>query len=774
MTSRRSIADQGARYALGYENNPILRRISATTSNPPSSASDLQGEDIKRFSFFSKLLHKMAKAAAYDGYYSHVLSPKKLQNSVAQPTSTSFLILNDRPQGLPVKNRAEHERHSKESMQLQMNARIKQQKAHKSWLKAKRAVSRREKKQQKSLNIWRQVILPKWDTAHSRQTRLVREQVWHGIPCAVRAQVWPLLAGISTDIDRSIFDQCLRQSRNCLRTWNECQKRSQTDQISPGCTHSGLGEDSSQTANHNDNTHDYEEYGTNCPMCSLIVSNLNSTPMRREFSVGVPNGCPDDSSLSRLRMSNVFGDGTSNSGGVSSVPYSSTASSDPSVFNITDRTASLRAIKLDVSRTFPSLGLFQPGNPLHDPLHDLLAAYVVYQPQIGYVQGMSFIAAILLLVMNDTFDAFVLFAHILDMPCHRAFYSLEENEFIVYFRTFDRILAECLPQLYAHFKCVGMESNMYLFDWLFTIFSRSLNLDAGIRIWDLFFLEGELALLKAALAILRLYESQLLESRFDKLALFLTSSLPDDLTGDQLIKEMRSLHLSNKTLSQWLEQCRNSLLSTQQNPTLSSREGFTKGFSSDSKQLSTLQSTSNASEPILSLDASHESFMSGWTEGGLEFSVQVHPVPGPMDHTVLSLCSLSSSDSSVTSEALPVDELSLSTPTQTQVPVPKVDAKRKRKSRERPNSAPLRTLARLSSVPHSRRRPLCLTPLKRIFPRSSSAVYLRSNTDQGTFPSSMRFLHSAPAFNTGISDSVASEASTCDFSSSQKLIERIP
>lgn len=89
----------------------------------------------------------------------------------------------------------------------------------------------------------------------------------------------------------------------------------------------------------------------------------------------------------------------------------------------------MRAIKMDVSRTFPSLGLFQPGNPYHEPLHDLLAAYVAYQPLIGYVQGMSFLAAILLLVINDPYEAFVVFAHLMEgSPCHRAFYSLDETE----------------------------------------------------------------------------------------------------------------------------------------------------------------------------------------------------------------------------------------------------------------------------------------------------------------------------------------------------------
>ena len=67
--------------------------------------------------------------------------------------------------------------------------------------------------------------------------------------------------------------------------------------------------------------------------------------------------------------------------------------------------------------------LFQ-GGPYYDTLHSLLSAYVCYQPEIGYVQGMSFIAAVLLLNMEEL-DAFICFANMLNRPCHKAFYSLD-------------------------------------------------------------------------------------------------------------------------------------------------------------------------------------------------------------------------------------------------------------------------------------------------------------------------------------------------------------
>ncbi len=47
---------------------------------------------------------------------------------------------------------------------------------------------------------------------------------------------------------------------------------------------------------------------------------------------------------------------------------------------------SVEVIKLDLSRTFPHLGIFQQGGPYHSALDDLLSAYVCFRPDIGYVQ----------------------------------------------------------------------------------------------------------------------------------------------------------------------------------------------------------------------------------------------------------------------------------------------------------------------------------------------------------------------------------------------------
>jgi hypothetical protein len=101
------------------------------------------------------------------------------------------------------------------------------------------------------------------------------------------------------------------------------------------------------------------------------------------------------------------------------------------------REQSVRAISLDVSRTFAPLGIFQAGAPYHERLRDVLLAFGNYRPDIGYVQGMSFLACMLLLYLEPA-EAFICLANIMANPLHMAFYRVDHEQVCV------RVLAATL------------------------------------------------------------------------------------------------------------------------------------------------------------------------------------------------------------------------------------------------------------------------------------------------------------------------------------------
>lgn len=207
-----------------------------------------------------------------------------------------------------------------------------------------------------------------------------------------------------------------------------------------------------------------------------------------------------------------------------------------------NKEASMQLIQLDISRTFPHLCIFQQGGPYYDMLHSLLAAYVCYRPDVGYVQGMSFIAAVLILNMEAA-DAFVCFANLLNRPCHMAFFRLNQPLMQAYYATYNDLLKENLPKIYDHFNSTTLTPDLYLLDYIYTVFTKAMGLDLACRVWDVFLRDGEQFLFRTALGVLHLCQDSLLQMDFVHGSQFLTR-LPDDLSANQLFKSIAAIKMS--------------------------------------------------------------------------------------------------------------------------------------------------------------------------------------------------------------------------------------
>ncbi|XP_055445155.1 TBC1 domain family member 14 isoform X3 [Bubalus kerabau] len=189
-------------------------------------------------------------------------------------------------------------------------------------------------------------------------------------------------------------------------------------------------------------------------------------------------------------------------------------------FSAADREASLELIKLDISRTFPSLCIFQQ------------------------VQGMSFIAAVLILNL-DTADAFIAFSNLLNKPCQMAFFRVDHGLMLTYFAAFEVFFEENLPKLFAHFKKNNLTPDIYLIDWIFTLYSKSLPLDLACRVWDVFCRDGEEFLFRTALGLLRLFQDVLTRMDFIHVAQFLTR-LPEDLPAEEFFASIASIQMQSR------------------------------------------------------------------------------------------------------------------------------------------------------------------------------------------------------------------------------------
>ena len=107
-----------------------------------------------------------------------------------------------------------------------------------------------------------------------------------------------------------------------------------------------------------------------------------------------------------------------------------------------------------------------------------------------------------------------------------------------HYSNFSQQLTSHLPQLASHFSNLGLRPDLYLLDWMMTLYSKCCPLDVTCRVWDMIIRDGETFLTKTALGILSLYQDSLLaETDFVLIAQFL-SKLPDNVNCDLLFDKI--------------------------------------------------------------------------------------------------------------------------------------------------------------------------------------------------------------------------------------------
>ena len=198
-----------------------------------------------------------------------------------------------------------------------------------------------------------------------------------------------------------------------------------------------------------------------------------------------------------------------------------------------------RLIDVDLPRTFPSSLFFNRTGPFYQQTMDVLAAWAQYRPDVGYVQGMSHVAG--MLVMNmDTYDAFCSFVNMMDDTFFMAFYRMDIDHILRHIRVYNLIFSHNMRDLYLHFEAEDVSPNYYLLDWFMTMFTHVLKVNVASRVWDGFLVEGEAFLHRAALGIIRRYERQFLETDFEGIVELLRRN-PKDISEDELMESIMSI-----------------------------------------------------------------------------------------------------------------------------------------------------------------------------------------------------------------------------------------
>lgn len=206
-------------------------------------------------------------------------------------------------------------------------------------------------------------------------------------------------------------------------------------------------------------------------------------------------------------------------------------------------------ISRDISRTFPKHQQFRVTGGLGQrSLFQVLRAYSVYNPTVGYCQGMGYMCALLLCYLNEE-DAFWTMVSVMQKHQMEGLYQEGLPKLQLYHIVLEKLMRVHLPIVASHlFDNLSMLPSMFASKWLLTVFTYSFPLDVVVRVWDIFMSEGWTIVFKVAIALVGLLRDDILKENNFENVLRMLEEFPLSVPGRTIISAALQIPLSSKSL----------------------------------------------------------------------------------------------------------------------------------------------------------------------------------------------------------------------------------
>ncbi|XP_004626845.1 rab GTPase-activating protein 1-like isoform X4 [Octodon degus] len=222
---------------------------------------------------------------------------------------------------------------------------------------------------------------------------------------------------------------------------------------------------------------------------------------------------------------------------------------------ITKDSAQESVITRDIHRTFPAHDYFKDtGGDGQESLYKICKAYSVFDEDIGYCQGQSFLAAVLLLHMPEE-QAFCVLVKIMYDYGLRDLYKNNFEDLHCKFYQLERLMQEQLPDLHSRFCDLNLEAHMYASQWFLTLFTAKFPLCMVFHIIDLLLCEGLNIIFHVALALLKTSKEDLLQADFEGALKFFRVQLPKRYRAEEnarrLMEQACNIKVPTKKLKKY-------------------------------------------------------------------------------------------------------------------------------------------------------------------------------------------------------------------------------
>lgn len=178
-------------------------------------------------------------------------------------------------------------------------------------------------------------------------------------------------------------------------------------------------------------------------------------------------------------------------------------------------------VHVDVQRTFRKHFLFSKSYGRgQSELFNILVAFSNYMPHIGYCQGMSNFAGILLMYFPEE-EAFEMLVNIIKINKLETLFDKSLSKIKKIQDVQLEILKITIPDALNHLLINNIDISVYAISWYLTLFTR-FDIELVLRIWDLFLYLDFTVLLFVSASILQFYSSIITGLKGEQLVEFMS------------------------------------------------------------------------------------------------------------------------------------------------------------------------------------------------------------------------------------------------------------
>ncbi|KAL3763418.1 hypothetical protein ACHAWU_001991 [Discostella pseudostelligera] len=189
-------------------------------------------------------------------------------------------------------------------------------------------------------------------------------------------------------------------------------------------------------------------------------------------------------------------------------------------------------------------------------LRRVLRAYSLYDTEVGYCQGMNYIAAMFLTFLSEEKAFWLLVVVMNDEPYRlRDLFGEDMSGAHEVLYIAEKLLAQFLPKLAKHLEAESIHVSMFVTPWLLTAYTSTFPFDLVARVWDCFLVEGWKVLYRVMLSLLEFASKDIFDLQFEQILSYFRD-FPTKINGRVILTSSLKIGLKKKHIQKHAKEWR--------------------------------------------------------------------------------------------------------------------------------------------------------------------------------------------------------------------------